>query len=184
MLAGQWASFREWLSAPTEETMTVPQQNPGAGRPAQNRGQGGRGGNALPITATCILLIAGAVALVLADRVGFIFLILFTTFTAGTAFLMAGFGHPRRKWCPAQRCGGLEVRYNTDFYDIVGHCRALHGGDWITPESIDVYHEVHRQGFAGSVATYRDGQLGGGFWGVGMGRVLSIMTMFHLAGIR
>jgi leucyl/phenylalanyl-tRNA--protein transferase len=30
------------------------------------------------------------------------------------------------------------------------------------------------------VATYRDGQLVGGFWGVGMGRVLSIMSMFHL----
>ena len=82
-----------------------------------------------------------------------------------------------------QRRGGLEVRSNTDFYDIVGHCRALHGGDWITAELIDVYHEVHRQGFAGSVATYRDGQLVGGFWGVGMGRVLSIMSMFHLEGI-
>jgi leucyl/phenylalanyl-tRNA--protein transferase len=79
-----------------------------------------------------------------------------------------------------QRRGELEVRYNTDFYEIIRHCRAQHGGGWITPELIDVYHEVYRRGFAGSVATYRDGQLAGGFWGVGVGGVLSIMSMFHL----
>jgi hypothetical protein len=90
-------TFWAWPSTPAEGTMMMPQQNPDTGRPTQGHGKGSRGGNALPVAASCILLIAGAAALVLADRAGIIFLILFTSFTAVTALLMAGFGHPHRK---------------------------------------------------------------------------------------
>jgi leucyl/phenylalanyl-tRNA--protein transferase len=39
---------------------------------------------------------------------------------------------------------------------------------------------VQSLGFVATVGTYRDGQLVGGLWGIGIGRVLSIMSMFHL----
>jgi len=80
---------------------------------------------------------------------------------------------------PVLRRSELEVRYNTDFDQIIKECQALHGGGWLTPELIEVYREVNRLGFGGTVATYRDGQLAGGFWGVAVGGVLSIMSMFH-----
>jgi len=76
--------------------------------------------------------------------------------------------------------GDLEVRFDQDFEAIIHACQRGHTGwIWITPALIDVYREVHQLGFVRTVGTYRDGQLVGGLWGIGVGRVFGIMSMFH-----
>lgn len=78
-----------------------------------------------------------------------------------------------------RRRGELEARFDEDFEAIIHYCQEGRAGSWITPGLIDVYREVHRLGFAVTVGTYRDGRLVGGFWGIGIGRVFGIMSMFH-----
>jgi leucyl/phenylalanyl-tRNA--protein transferase len=80
---------------------------------------------------------------------------------------------------PLQRRGEFEVRYNQDFEAIVHYCQRGHD-NWITPALIDVYRELQSLGLVATVGTYRDGRLVGGLWGLGIGRVLGIMSMFHL----
>ncbi len=87
--------------------------------------------------------------------------------------------HVPKRLRPILRRGDLEVRFNQDFDAIIEQCQAQHGAGWLTAELIDVYRDVHRHGFAGAVGTYRAGQLVGGFWGVQLGRVFSIGSMFH-----
>jgi len=82
---------------------------------------------------------------------------------------------------PVLRRGELETRFDQDFESIVSSCRRTGRNDWawITPPLIGVYREVQELGFVRTVGTYRDGQLVGGLWGIGVGRVLGIMSMFH-----
>ena len=77
-----------------------------------------------------------------------------------------------------RRRGELEIRFDKDFEEIIQCCRTGRI-TWITPELIDIYREVHRLGFVVTAGTYRDGQLVGGLWGIGVGRVFGIMSMFH-----
>lgn len=79
-----------------------------------------------------------------------------------------------------QRRTDLEVKFDEDFESIVHMCRVGRDGwIWLTPALIDVYREVRRLGFVGTVGVYRDGQLVAGLWGISVGRVLGIMSMFH-----
>lgn len=82
---------------------------------------------------------------------------------------------------PVLRRGELEIRFDQDFESIVDACRRTGrtDWDWITPPLIGVYREVQELGFVRTVGTYRDGQLVGGLWGLGVGGVFSIMSMFH-----
>jgi leucyl/phenylalanyl-tRNA---protein transferase len=79
-----------------------------------------------------------------------------------------------------QRRGDLEVRRDQDFEAIIRACQEGRAGwMWITPALIDVYREAHRLGFVSTVGTYRDGQLVGGLWGIGVGGAFGLMSMFH-----
>jgi leucyl/phenylalanyl-tRNA--protein transferase len=81
-----------------------------------------------------------------------------------------------------QRRTDLEVKFDEDFENIVHLCQAERNDwKWLTPALVDVYREVHQQGFVSTVGVYREGQLVGGLWGISVGRVLGIMSMFHLA---
>jgi leucyl/phenylalanyl-tRNA---protein transferase len=80
-----------------------------------------------------------------------------------------------------QRRTDLEIRFDEDFEEVVRLCQV--GRDtwvWLTPALVDVYREVDKQGFVSTVGVYRDGRLVGGIWGISVGRVLGIMSMFHL----
>ena len=70
------------------------------------------------------------------------------------------------------------MRFNTDFEAIIHCCQEGRTG-WITPALITVYREVHELGYVVTAGTYREGQLVGGLWGIGIGRIFSIMSMFH-----
>lgn len=79
-----------------------------------------------------------------------------------------------------QRRSNLEIKFNEDFEDIIHACRE--GRDhwvWLTRHLIDVYREVHRLGFVDTVSVYRDDKLVAGLWGISVGRVFAIMSVFH-----
>ena len=78
-----------------------------------------------------------------------------------------------------QRRQDLVVRYDEDFEAIVGHCRDGRSG-WLTDQAVDAYRSLYELGFVSTVGTYRDGRLVGGMWGIAVGRVFGLMSMFHL----
>jgi leucyl/phenylalanyl-tRNA--protein transferase len=79
-----------------------------------------------------------------------------------------------------QRRGEMEVRFDQDFEAIIRACQEGRAGwMWITPALIDVYRELRSLGFVSTVGTYRDGQLVGGLWGIGIGGAFGLMSMFH-----
>ena len=69
-------------------------QSPGARHLPPDPGSGGHKGNGWPVAASCLPMLGGAVALVLAYRAGVAFLILFALCTGLMAVLMAGIGYP------------------------------------------------------------------------------------------
>lgn len=78
-----------------------------------------------------------------------------------------------------QRQGKLEVRCDRDVEAIVHHCLQGREG-WLTPEVAKIYLDMHRVGLMATVGVYRETTLVGGLWGLAIGRVFAIMSMFHL----
>jgi leucyl/phenylalanyl-tRNA---protein transferase len=87
--------------------------------------------------------------------------------------------HVPKRLRSIQRSQDLVVRYDEDFEAIVEHCREGRSG-WLTDEAVDAYRSLHELGFVATVGAYRDGRLVGGMWGITVGRVFGIMSMFHL----
>jgi len=54
------------------------------------------------------------------------------------------------------------------------------GGTWIVPEMIEAYGRWHEEGCVHSVETWIDGELAGGLYGVGIGRMFFGESMFAL----
>ena len=78
------------------------------------------------------------------------------------------------------RRGKFEVRINSAFRGVMTACRERRlEQTWISPELIELYVDLHRQGFAHSVETWLDGKLAGGLYGVAMGGVFFGESMFH-----
>jgi len=79
------------------------------------------------------------------------------------------------------RNAGFEVQVDTAFAEVVAGCaapRRSEPGTWITPEMHRSYVELHQRGLAHSIETWRDGELVGGLYGVGIGRVFFGESMF------
>jgi len=77
----------------------------------------------------------------------------------------------------------FEVRYNTDFEQVMRYCSQPRQGDsdtWISEEIINAYTDLHKLGMAHSVETYIDNRLVGGVYGVSIGAVFFGESMFHL----
>lgn len=76
----------------------------------------------------------------------------------------------------------FEVRFDTNFRGVIEGCAAPAPGretTWITPELQSVFMELHRRGVAHSVETYQDGELVGGIYGVALGGMFAISSMFY-----
>lgn len=77
-----------------------------------------------------------------------------------------------------------EVKFNTNFEAVIMNCARIKRNDqsttWITPKIINSYIELHKQGYAYSIETYRDNLLVGGVYGVCINRFYSGESMFHL----
>jgi leucyl/phenylalanyl-tRNA--protein transferase len=75
----------------------------------------------------------------------------------------------------------FEVRTDTAFEAVMRACaapRQSQSGTWISEQMIAAYTELHRQGFAHSVETWREGELVGGLYGVAIGRIFYGESMF------
>ena len=80
------------------------------------------------------------------------------------------------------RRGRYEVRFDTSFEEVIARCasapRPGQDGTWITDDMIAAYTELHRQGFAHSAESWRDGRLVGGVYGVSLGAAFFGESMF------
>lgn len=78
---------------------------------------------------------------------------------------------------------GFEVRLDHAFDRVIAACAAPrddHSGTWITPAMQTAYTELHRQGFAHSVETWREERLVGGLYGLRLGGIFFGESMFSL----
>ena len=75
-----------------------------------------------------------------------------------------------------------DVRLDTSFGDVIAACaeqpRRGQDGTWITPDMQDAYIRLHELGWAHSVEVYAEGDLTGGLYGIGIGRMFYGESMF------
>jgi len=83
------------------------------------------------------------------------------------------------------RRGDYEIRLDTAFEQVIRACResARPGqrGTWITDDMEQAYITLHQMGYAHSAEAWKDGELVGGLYGVGLGSMFSGESMFARA---
>ncbi|AFU97833.1 leucyl/phenylalanyl-tRNA--protein transferase [Simiduia agarivorans] len=72
----------------------------------------------------------------------------------------------------------FEIRFDTDFQQVIKHCSSARPETWILPSMIEAYVRLHRQGIAHSVEVWQDNQLVGGLYGVHLGGMFFGESMF------
>lgn len=76
----------------------------------------------------------------------------------------------------------FQLTMDTAFESVIRACAAApregQDGTWITDDMIEAYVELHQQGDAHSVEAWRDGELVGGLYGVGVGAMFCGESMF------
>jgi leucyl/phenylalanyl-tRNA---protein transferase len=88
--------------------------------------------------------------------------------------------HVPRRLARTVRQGRFEVRVDTACDEVMRSCAARED-TWISPEILDVYGALHRQGWVHSVETWLDGALVGGLYGVSLAGAFMAESMFHTA---
>ena len=76
----------------------------------------------------------------------------------------------------------FEVFLDRDFERVIQSCshpRDYTDGTWITSEMIGAYIDLHKLGVAHCISCYQDGELAGGLYGIGLGRLFFGESMFH-----
>lgn len=80
------------------------------------------------------------------------------------------------------RSPGCEVRIDSAFEQVIAACAASprdgQNGTWIVPDMVAAYSRWHALGAVHSVETWIDGELAGGLYGVGIGRMFFGESMF------
>ena len=79
------------------------------------------------------------------------------------------------------RKGRYVLRTDTAFEQVMRACGAPRDGQsgtWIVEEMVAAYGELHRLGHAHSVEVWMDGELAGGLYGIGIGRMFYGESMF------
>jgi leucyl/phenylalanyl-tRNA--protein transferase len=72
-----------------------------------------------------------------------------------------------------------DLSFDTDFAAVIRHCADARDSTWINDQIIELYTDLHRQGFAHSVeARMKDGTLAGGLYGVSVGGAFFGESMF------
>lgn len=83
------------------------------------------------------------------------------------------------------RTPGCEVRFDAAFERVIAACahtpREGQRGTWIVPALRRAYIDWHEAGAVHSVETWIDGELAGGLYGVGLGRMFFGESMFSRA---
>jgi len=79
-------------------------------------------------------------------------------------------------------CRRFEVTMDTSFVDVMRACADPgREGHWITEQFIDAYDALFVLGWAHSVEVWRDGELVGGLYGLGIDGLFAGESMFHHA---
>jgi leucyl/phenylalanyl-tRNA--protein transferase len=76
----------------------------------------------------------------------------------------------------------FELTSDRDFAGVIHGCAtAQHRarGTWITPALRSAYERMHHLGYAHSIEAWRDDQLVGGVYGIGMGAMFAAESMFY-----
>ena len=79
------------------------------------------------------------------------------------------------------RQGRFDIRFDNDFAGVMEGCAETGEGrpsTWINAPIREAYQELHRRGHCHSVEAWREGQLGGGLYGVSLGRAFFGESMF------
>jgi len=76
------------------------------------------------------------------------------------------------------RRGGYSVTFDRDFTQVMRSC-VRPDANWISDFFIEVYSQIHRQGWAHSSEVWQDGLLVGGVYGVAIGSCFCAESMFH-----
>lgn len=76
------------------------------------------------------------------------------------------------------RSGVFDVRFDTAFEAVVRACRRPEG-NWISEEIIQVFTEIHREGWGHCAECWLSGELVGGVYGISIGRCFCAESMFH-----
>lgn len=106
----------------------------------------------------------------------------------GVQFLDERFVIPRKQR-PYVFSPKFELRFNVAFEEVVRACAdptrpgiARRAGEsWITPELVEALLGLRRLGFAHSFETWEAGKLVGGIWGVQVGSLVTMSSMFSRA---
>ena len=73
---------------------------------------------------------------------------------------------------------------NTCFRTVIEQCAKLvrkgQEGTWITPNMINAYCKLHEKGFANSYEVWEDDKLVGGLYGIDLGYIFCVESMFSL----
>ncbi len=74
----------------------------------------------------------------------------------------------------------FDLYINRNFEQVIHKCAELRSDDtWISPEIMDAYIDLHREGFAHSFEAYYNGKLVGGLYGVSIRKAFFGESMFH-----
>lgn len=88
--------------------------------------------------------------------------------------------HVSRSLAKTIRRGTFEIRFDTSFEQVMRGCLRP-SENWISEEFIQVYTQIHRQGWGHCCETWYEGELVGGVYGVAIGSCFCAESMFHRA---
>lgn len=89
--------------------------------------------------------------------------------------------HVSKRLTRTVRQGKFEIRLDTEFRRVMELCaepRTADAKTWISPELIDLYVELYKEGFAHCLETWQDGKLVGGVYGVSVRGLFAGESMF------
>ncbi len=72
----------------------------------------------------------------------------------------------------------FEIRYNTNFHEVISTCKSLRKDTWISDEMQEAYISLHVKGYAKSIECYQDDELVGGLYGLQIGSIFCGESMF------
>jgi len=90
--------------------------------------------------------------------------------------------HVPRSLARTLRQGVFQITINRAFRQVMEGCAAPARGrreTWISPEFIEAYTRLHKQGHAHSLECWRGTELAGGIYGVAIGGFFAGESMFH-----
>ncbi len=90
--------------------------------------------------------------------------------------------HVSRSMRPLFNKKVFRVSFDTAFEDVIQACKSTfrrhQPGTWITNEMVNAYSQLHQLGFAHSVEVWKENELAGGLYGIGIGSCFFGESMF------